>query len=94
MDTDFDSEIIAKARNSSVIIVTRLYAARPWIRYAAEARDCPLSKKPKWVWGQPSYSLGNGALYQRVKRPGRKTVYSPPSTARLKKEQSLHLHSP
>jgi hypothetical protein len=49
----------------------------------------------QWTyWGLLSYSMGIEAFYQRVKRPGRQTVHSTPSTARFKKGQTLQLYSP
>jgi hypothetical protein len=45
--------------------------------------------------GRPtSYTMGIGALSPGIKRPGRETDHSPPSSDEVKEFVELYLHSP
>jgi hypothetical protein len=81
--------IATTGRHSPVITVTRLPAGRFWIPFAAEARVFPLSKTPKRIWGPPPYSVWTGGSLSEGKTFRAKTDYSPPSSARLRKNGAV-----
>jgi hypothetical protein len=60
-----------------------------------EARISTSQHRPERLWGPPSLLSKwiTGALYLRVKRPGREDD-SLPTSAKVKKKVDLHIHSP
>jgi hypothetical protein len=55
--------------------------------YVLDSRgSVPAPQRPEWLWGPP------GLLLQGVKRQGRGGAHSPPPSAEVKNDGSIHPH--
>jgi hypothetical protein len=67
----------------------------PGVRFPAGAGNFSLHRVQTGSGAHPaSYPMGNRGFFLGVKRPGRETYHSPPSSAEVKECVELYLHSP
>jgi hypothetical protein len=65
-----------------------------WVQSAVRSRIFSTQRRSNRVWGTPSsYTQGTGLFPPGVKRPGRETDDSPPTSAEVK-ETCIYTHIP